>query len=128
MLLRSVFEVRETNRAKIMNRIDENLKDRKDKHPPWEVACAGSYFKNPVLPSGKKVAAAYLLDQVGAKDLREGGAAVYDVHANFIINGGQASAKDVLRLASELKRRVKEKFGIDLEEEVIFLPEDFSML
>ena len=127
VLLRSVFEVGETNRAKIMNRIDEYLRDRKKKHPPREVACAGSYFKNPVLSSGEKVAAAYLLDQVGAKELREGGAAVYDVHANFIINEGQASAQDVLRLASELKRRVKEKFGVDLEEEVIFLPEGFSL-
>ena len=54
--------------------------------------------------------------------LRGGGAMVYEGHANFIINCGNASANDVLRLASVLKRRVKEEYDIDLKEEVIHVP------
>jgi len=107
--------------------IEDILDKRKTRHPPWGVACAGSYFKNPVLPSGKKVAAAELLDRVGSKKLFVGDAAVYGSHANFIINKGQACAKDVLLLASEMKKRVRKRFGVELEEEVVFLPADFSM-
>jgi UDP-N-acetylmuramate dehydrogenase len=56
-----------------------------------------------------------------------GGAIVYPGHANFIINQGNASAQDVRHLAQELKRRVKEEFGIELEEEVIFLRAGLSL-
>jgi UDP-N-acetylmuramate dehydrogenase len=79
------------------------------------------------MPDGTKVSAGFLLDQVGAKSLRVGRAAVYPGHANFIINLDRASAQDVLSLARELKERVKGKFGIELEEEVIFLPASSSL-
>lgn len=122
VLLRAVFELHHGKKEEIKAHIEQNLEKRKRNHPPEGVACAGSYFKNPVLPDGRKVPAAYLLDKVGAKKMMEGGAAVYPGHANFIINQGNASAQDVFRLARELKRRVREKFGVELEEEVIFLP------
>lgn len=127
VIFKAVFNAQETDKGKIRARIDENLMKRKEKHPPWDVASAGSYFKNSVLSSGKKVSAAYFLDQIGAKNLKLGDAAIYSEHSNFIINLGNASAQDVLGLASELKRRVKEEFGVELEEEVIFLPARFSM-
>ena len=92
------------------------------KHPPENTACAGSYFKNQVKPDDSKVAAGELLEQIGAKGQRVGGAAVYSGHANFIINLGGARAKDILELAKILKDRVKEKTGFELIEEVIFLP------
>jgi UDP-N-acetylmuramate dehydrogenase len=126
-LLKVVLELEEGDRKKIKERIGGILAERKKKHPPWDVACAGSYFKNPVLPDGRRVPAAYLLDQVGAKKLVVGGAAVFENHANFIINYKSATAQNVLNLAQELKRRVKEKFGVVLEEEVIFLPATLSM-
>jgi len=106
----------------IKKSINEGLQKRKRKHPPYGTACAGSYFKNPVLPSGEKVAAAALLDQVDAKEKKAGDAAVYSGHANFIINQGNAASQDIRLLAGELKRKVYKKFGIKLEEEVIFLP------
>lgn len=127
ILLKAVLKVVERPEKEIRALIDENLESRKKKHPPWDVACAGSYFKNPVLPSGEKAPAAYLLDKVGVKDLSVGEAAVYSDHANFILNKGNASAQDVLLLATEMKKRVREKFDVDLEEEVIFLPAAFSM-
>ena len=122
VLLSAVFGLEEGKKKEIIALIDRNLEIRKEKHPPYDLACAGSYFKNPVLPDGRKVPAAYFLERVGAKKMKKGGAAVYPLHANFIINREKASAQDVLRLARELKNRVKERFDVDLEEEVIFLP------
>lgn len=127
LLLSVCLRVRPEPQNRIKTMVEETLWQRKTRHPPWDVACAGSFFKNPVLPSGEKVAAAPLLDQVGAKTCRVGGAAVYRAHANFIVNTGRATARDVLELAGELKTRVKNRFGVVLEEEVIFLPADFSM-
>lgn len=122
IVLEAILKVEERKRSSIEANIADVLERRKERHPPWDVACAGSYFQNPVLPDGKKVAAAKLLDSVGARALKEGGAEVYEGHANFIINRGNASATDVLRLASELKKRVKNKYDVDLKEEVIHVP------
>jgi UDP-N-acetylmuramate dehydrogenase len=120
--LQATFSLQKGAQKEIKNKIAENLAKREKKHPPKEVACAGSYFKNPLLAEGRRVPAAYFLEQVGAKELSVGGAAVFSGHANFIINKQDASTKDILSLANELKNRVKRKFAIDLEEEVIYLP------
>lgn len=122
ILLTAVLKAQMQDLEKIKAKIKENLENREKKHPPWDVPCAGSFFKNPQLPSGEKVPAARLLEKVGAKYLEVGGAAVFKNHANFIINRGNACAKDVLRLASVLKKRVKQEFNVGLEEEVIVLP------
>ena len=86
------------------------------------MAYAGSFFKNPLGPDGKRLAAGKLLEQAGAKEMTVGGAAVYEGHGNFLYNRGKATAADVRRLAAVLKAKVKERFGVELEEEVIFLP------
>jgi len=122
VLLDVSFSLEESERNKITSTIEEILDKRKKKHPPWDIACAGSFFQNPILPDGRKVPAAQLLEQVGAKGLAVGNAAVYEDHANFIINKGGATAKEVCQLAAELKKRVKNEFGVDLREEVICLP------
>lgn len=127
IILKAVFRLRRGDRRAINAAVEENLGKRKRRHPAPKTAYPGSYFKNPVSPDGSKVAAGYLLEKVGAKELSVGGAAVFPGHANFILNLGRARAQDVLRLADELKARVKKEFGIKLEEEVIYLPEDFSM-
>ncbi len=122
VVLEVILRVEECRRSQIEANIAKNMEWRTKRHPPWDIACAGSFFQNPVSLEGKKIAAAQLLDRVGAKGLREGDAMVYDGHANFIINRGHACASDVMSLASELKRRVKEEFGIDLKYEVIHVP------
>jgi UDP-N-acetylmuramate dehydrogenase len=127
MIVRAVFKLGRGDRAAIKARIEENLEKRLSRHPSTKLAYAGSYFKNPVRPDGTKIAAGFLLEKVGAKKRQVGGAMVFSGHANFIVNRGRARAEDVLSLARELKERVKKEFGIDLEEEVIYLPEDFSM-
>ncbi|HXG46828.1 MAG TPA: UDP-N-acetylmuramate dehydrogenase [Methylomirabilota bacterium] len=79
---------------------------------------AGCIFKNPqAIPAGK------LIDELGLKGTRVGGARVSDVHGNFIVNDGNATASDVLRLIDMVKQRVKSARGIDLETEVEILGE-----
>jgi UDP-N-acetylmuramate dehydrogenase len=109
-------------------KIREILEKRRTRHPPLGTACAGSYFKNSCSATGQRIAAGQLLEQAGARGLAVGDAAVYEKHCNFIINRGNARSRDVLALAEELKERVFKAFGIPLEEEVITLRADASML
>ena len=80
---------------------------------------AGCIFKNPAaLPAGK------LVDELGLKGTQVGGAMVSLEHGNFIVNSGQATAREVLALIARLKMQVKEKRGIDLHTEVEIIGED----
>src|SRR6185436_2695737 len=72
-------------------------------------------------PGTRRVATGQVLDECHCRGLRVGDAMVYEKHANIIVNAGHATARDVLELAAEMKRRAKEKFGVELEEEVMFL-------
>ena len=79
---------------------------------------AGSVFKNNHAfgaPSGK------LIDDCGLKGLQAGGAQIAPFHGNFIINTGKASAEDIRTLVKAAQKAVKEKFGFDLEPEIIFV-------
>lgn len=111
------------------------LKIRNEKYPPT-MRCAGSIFKNLLwceLPEAVralvpetvvregKVPSAYFLEQAGAKGLRRGEVRVADYHANLIYNEGRGTADEVGDLIAELKRRVHDRFGLTLEEEVQFL-------
>ena len=103
---------------------------------PWEPS-AGSWFKNvydralaeslPNLPDAMKragvVPAAYLSEACHCKGLRVGGAAVSPRHANFLVNYGQATAADFRLLAETVKQRVRERFGQELEAEVLTVGE-----
>lgn len=73
----------------------------------------GSVFKN---PPGKS--AGWFIDQCGLKGTRIGDAQISPKHANFIVNLGQASCQDVLKLISLAKEKVKQKFGVVLDEEI----------
>ena len=122
IVVEAVFRLRPGDRAAIRARMDECLAVRARKHPPRGTAYAGSYFKNPLLPDGTRAAAGKLLEDVGARGMRIGGALVYEGHCNLVINAGGATAADILALAAELKKRVSDAFGISLEEEVAYLP------
>lgn len=124
IILRVNLKLSPGERDSIASRIKEIRQQRRAKLPPPSLPCGGSFFKNPVLPNGRKVPVASLLEEIGAKGFRVGGAVVSQAHANFIYNLGGARARDVLALASRLKERIRRRFGIELEEEVIFLPED----
>ena len=80
---------------------------------------AGCIFKNPVsIPAGK------LIDELGLKGTRVGGAVVSDVHGNFIVNDGGATSRDVLTLIDLIKERARRARGIELETEVEILGEE----
>ncbi len=84
---------------------------RADKEPRGR--SAGCFFKNP--PSGS---AGKLIELAGGKGMREGGAVVSDVHANFIMNSGCATAADLYKLAELVRGLVRDTQGIELEYEV----------
>ncbi len=99
--------------------LEEVTKDRKErrvKTQPLTYPSAGSVFRNPNdVPAGK------LIDDLGLKGLTKGGAEVSKVHANFIINKNEASAKDIHDLMLFVKEAVKEHYGIDLKIEQEFI-------
>lgn len=114
------IELQPGDQTTIKKQIDDILTLRRSKHPVDE-GSAGSFFKNIPDPTQEhgKLPAGKLLEQIGAKGMQVGGAKVYDKHANIIINNGGATSKDIADLADILKNKVKEEFGIILEEEVI---------
>ncbi len=74
---------------------------------------AGSFFKN---PTGRQ--AWQLIEQAGLRGAIVGGAQVSEVHANFLVNRGGATAADFLELAALIKEKVRQSSGVELEEEV----------
>ncbi len=103
----------------------ESLTFRK-RTQPLSLRSAGCIFQNPeaersLLPEGVPCSAGALIDRVGLKGERRGGARISPVHANFFVNEGGATANDVVELIDEARRRVKEAFGIELREEIVRL-------
>jgi UDP-N-acetylmuramate dehydrogenase len=80
---------------------------------PIKMSNTGSIFKNP-----PDIAAGRLIEELGLKGHKIGGAMISDLHANFIVNSGNAKASDVLELIEKAKREALEKRGIKLETEV----------
>ena len=108
----ATFEIGEDDPSRIRERIKEVQRHRRQTQP-IEKRSLGSTFKNP--PGD---AAGRLIDACGLKGRRIGGAQISEKHANFIVNLGGASADDVLALMAEMRNRVFERFGIELEPEV----------
>ena len=96
--------------------------DWRQRGTPFNQPCCGSVFKNPHGPSWKQESgprtAGQLIEAVGLKGFRIGGAEVSPVHANYFVNTGGATAADVRALMSEVQRRVEQAFGARLEPEV----------
>lgn len=123
IVISAVLAFTEGDSAKVRAEVDRIIAERHTKHPPETIGSAGSYFKNvnPVDPAHRRIAAGYFLEQAGVKGLKYGNAEVYLKHANFIINPGGASSEEVLGLATMMKSKVLEKFGLLLEEEVQYV-------
>jgi len=115
VVYRAWFRLRKDSPENIRRRREE-LSSRRMKTQPYGVATAGCMFKNPEGHSAGK-----LLDMAGMKGERKGDVMVSEKHANFFINLGEGRSEDVLYLLELAKKRVYEKFGIRLEEEVIIL-------
>ncbi len=95
--------------------IDERLRESQEKRRTTQpiAKSAGCIFKNPAtVPAGK------LVDELGLKNSRVGNARVSQVHGNFIVNDGDATATEVLELIDKIKSVARKERGIELETEV----------
>lgn len=101
----------------------EKIRVERDSKLPINAYTAGCFFKNIPDKNEKfgKLSAGKLLDEVGAKNVSFGGAAVFEKHANILINDGSGNSDDIRRVAAMLKMKVKAKFGIELSEEITLL-------
>ncbi|MFQ5845982.1 MAG: UDP-N-acetylmuramate dehydrogenase [Planctomycetota bacterium] len=113
VVVEAVFELEPGDPRQLRARLERIGRQRLGSQPPGERS-AGCIFKNPAGDTAGR-----LIDALGLKGLRVGGAAVSESHGNFIVNRGGATARDVMGLIELVKRRVRQQTGIALEEEVI---------
>ncbi len=107
-----------------------DMRARRKAAQPSGIKTFGSTFKNPSDASAQGRTAGQLLEAAGCRGLRIGGASFSAKHANFVENHGEATTADVIALMAEGRRRVKERFGIELEPEVqalgpVAIPQDW---
>jgi UDP-N-acetylenolpyruvoylglucosamine reductase len=115
--LSAVLKARVDSRESIEQRMMAFSKKRWTSQPA--APSAGCMFKNPpASPAGR------LIDELGLKGTRVGGAFVSAEHGNFIVNDGTATARDVLQLIETVKQRVKAERGIELHTEVEIIGEE----
>ena len=111
LAVEAVLRGEPSNEADVGERMKRFSAKRWESQPA--AASAGCIFKNPAsIPAGK------LIDELGLKGTRVGGASVSEIHGNFIVNNGSATAEDVLNLIDLLKKRVRQSRGIELKTEV----------
>ena len=134
IILSAILQLKKGNKKRVQEKIKEYLKYRTKTHP-LNFPSAGCAFKNPALKIKNKkllnkfpelqefskkglIPTGYLIEKCGLKGKKIGRAEISEKHANFIINLGGARASDVLKLIKLTKKKVKNKFGINLEEEI----------
>ena len=115
VVLSATFSLAPADADTIKERLDD-IRHWRQAHQPLGLPSAGSVFRNPDGDSAGR-----LIEAVGLKGHRIGGAVVSEKHANFIVNDQKGSATDVRRLVDEVARRVAEEHGVQLVEEVVFL-------
>jgi len=106
------FVLEKGNANEIADKIKE-CAEKKRISQPLDFPSAGSVFKNP-----EGFFAAKIIEDCGLKGRSAGGAQISEKHANFIVNRGNAKADDVLALIAQIKAAAKEKFAVDLKEEI----------
>ncbi len=112
IILETSLRLQKGNIKEIDKKMNEYLNHRKEKQPT-EYPSAGSTFKR-----GEGFITAKLIDECGLKGYTIGGAQISEKHAGFIINKGDATSKDILDLIAYTKKKVFEKFGVQIEEEI----------
>lgn len=112
IIVSASFALKDADYDKIKSRMDELIERRRLKQP-LEYPSAGSTFKRP-----EGTYAGLVIENSGLKGYSVGGAQVSEKHANFVINKNGATAADIIKLISDVKRTVKEKTGYDLECEI----------
>lgn len=112
IILEAKLSLSKGNKQEIEQKMNEYIRLRKEKQPT-EYPSAGSTFKR-----GENFITAKLIDECGLKGFSIGGAQISEKHAGFIINKGNATSKDIIELIQYTKRKVFERFGVHIEEEI----------
>ncbi len=124
VVLDAVLKLKPAERETMERERERILELRRAKHPDWKsTPCAGSVFRNiePTSAAERRQAAGWFLEQAGAKDLRVGGARLFEKHANIIIAEPAATASDVYQLSEQMRETVRDMFGFDLVREIKLL-------
>jgi UDP-N-acetylmuramate dehydrogenase len=132
IILSITLNLKQGDAKESTNKAREIIRKRVEKQPKYP--SAGSFFKNPVVENEKivelfekdtktqskekKIPAGWLIEQIGLGGKTIGGAQISEKHSNFIINIGNATAEDVIILSSLIKQKVRNEFGVQLQEEV----------
>jgi UDP-N-acetylmuramate dehydrogenase len=123
VLLSAVFAVSEGEPSSLREVARQSLAYRK-RTQPLETPSAGCIFQNPdatEVPPGIPASAGALVDRAGLKGEARGDARVSGAHGNFIVNEGRATAADIRGLIDLCRSKVREQFGVTLEEEIVYL-------
>ena len=116
ILLGAEFELSKKSKEEVQALMNRNLESRKGVQPTLVTPNAGSVFRNPENDSAGR-----LLDKAGVKEFECENVKIWDNHANFIVNKGNATSEDVLELMSKMFMAVKENYTIELRPEIIFI-------
>lgn len=112
IVVEAIFQLEKGNKEEIIATMQKN-KDYRKETQPWNFPCAGSIFRNPLpLYAGK------LIQDAGLKGYKIGGAQISEMHGNFIVNTGNATASDVMALIQFIKDTIYERYNVKLETEV----------
>ncbi|MEH7247045.1 UDP-N-acetylmuramate dehydrogenase [Neobacillus niacini] len=112
IVLEAEFKLTKGDRTAIVSQMQKN-KDYRKETQPWNFPCAGSIFRNPLPHYAGK-----LIEDAGLKGYQIGGAKISEMHGNFIVNAGNATAKDVLDLIQFIKDTILNSYGVKIDTEV----------
>ncbi len=139
IILSAVLRLQKGNKEEMQQLMKGFIKQRMESNPIIPATCgsAGCFFKNPEWPNEEdkkkliekfpalqkisdkpKISAGFLIESIGLKGKKAENAMISEKHANFIINGGNASADDIICLTDLIKEKIKKQYGLNLENEV----------
>lgn len=128
-ILRITFKLEKGDKQELWQKAEAAVKKRSATQP-LGMPSSGCIFKNFELADAIRLgtpdqncSSGYLIDKAGLKGEKKGGAMISDKHANFIVNTGGATHKDVMHLVDLIKKKVKESYGVDLRLEIFILGE-----
>lgn len=128
IVLEAIFKVEMSkDPAQLWQKAMDNVK-RRNEQQPIGIACSGCTFRNIDHEDAMRLATpnittstGYIIDSLGLKGTKIGGAQISTHHANFILNTGEATAQDVLKLITMVKQMAKAKYNLDLKEEIFYI-------